>query len=154
MKRYLLSLVLALLAYSTPLGAQSPNAVVLITLNGQCWLTMDGKERQCVPKLNTNYPDGRTGFYIVSVDDETYAWSGKGGHKPSPDSQVLLVDQFIATIKGKSTGWPAKGSCQYQNPYRGKPTTFTCKATYGKQTATFRFEHDGVRPTEDEWPLP
>jgi hypothetical protein len=85
MKRYLLSLVLALLANSIPLGAQSPNTVVLITLKGQCWLTMDGKERQCVTKLlNTNYPDGRTGFYIVSVDDETYAWSGKAGISQAP----------------------------------------------------------------------
>jgi hypothetical protein len=123
--------------------------------NGKCWLKVAGKEHQCVPKLlNSNYPDGRTSFYIVSTDNEAYTWSGKGGHKPDPDSQVLQVDRFIATIEGKTAGWPAKGACQYHNPYQGKPTTLICKATYDKQVAEFRFEHDGARPTEDELPIP
>jgi hypothetical protein len=127
----------------------------MITLNGKCWMKVAGQEIQCVPKLlNSNYLDGRIGFYIVSTGNETYTWSGKGGHKPNPDSQVLQVDKFIATIRGKTTGWPAKGTCHYQNPYQGKPTTLTCEATYDKRVAEFRFEHDGALPSEDELPLP
>jgi hypothetical protein len=127
----------------------------MLTLRGKCWLKIDGRELQCVSRmLNTNYPSGRTGFYIVGADDSTYTWSGAGGTKPDPDSQILQVDKFMMTIKGKTSGFLAKGTCKYQNPYLGKPTNLTCSATYGKRVAEFRFEHDGSQPVEDKLPAP
>jgi hypothetical protein len=146
---------LAHLTFSTPLLAQSETTVVMLTLQGTCWLRVEGKELPCVPKLlNTNYPSGRTGFYIVGADDSTYSWSGKGGNKPNLDLQVLQVDQFIMIAKGKKLGVPAKGRCEYQNLYLGKPTSLTCSAKYGKRVAKFRFEHDGLQPVKDDLPTP
>jgi hypothetical protein len=129
--------------------------VLLVTLHGKCWLKVEGKELPCIPKLlNSNYPSGRTGFYIVGADDSTYTWSGAAGSKLDAGSQILQVDKFIMTVNGKTSGGSAKGSCQYQNPYLGKPTNLTCNATYGKRVTEFRFQHDGSPPIEDKLPAP
>jgi hypothetical protein len=66
---------------------------------------------------------------------------------------VLYVDQFIATIAGKTAHWKAKGVCRFENPYLGHPTMLSCEARTENTFAEFRFRHDGSEPTEDELPL-
>jgi hypothetical protein len=147
--------MLAHFVFPSPSLAQTEKMILMVTLHGKCWLKLTGKEMACSPKLmNSNYPGGRTGFYISGVDESVYTWSGAGGHKSGPNSQVLEVDQFIISSNGKTTGFPAKGTCHYQNPYQGKPTQLKCKASYGNRTAEFRFEHDGAQPIEDKVPAP
>jgi len=135
--------------------AQSTNSVLTVIHHGKCWLKVGKKEQPCIPKLlNSNYPGGRTGFYITGKDDTIYTWSGASGHKPDSNSQVINVDQFIMSAKGETTGHPATGTCNYQNPYEGKPTRLTCKAQYANQSVEFKFEHDGSTPIDDVLPAP
>jgi hypothetical protein len=127
----------------------------LVELRGKCWLTVNGKSLPCIPKLlNTNYPNRRTGFYIVTEEGATYTWSGASGQKPDPDSQILWLDAFITTINGTTSNSKAEGSCTFKNPYRGQPSTLICAARYQGGEAQFRFEHDGSAPIESELPMP
>ena len=103
--------------------------------------------------MNSNYPSGRAGLYIVS-DEDTYIWTGQGGYKPTSDTQLLQIDQFIETKGGKTIGQQATGTCEFQNPYLGKPTTLTCSASFSGKVAEFRFNHDGATPAENILPAP
>ncbi len=153
--RWRVVLVLALACAVESTEASAWQSTLFISLTGTCeMLRIDNKQLDCEPRMmNSNYNDGRTGFYIVSRNGEAYTWSGSNGYKPNENAQVLFVDQFIATRAGKTVRWKAKGVCRYEYPYLGRSTVLSCEASTGKGFAEFRFVHDGSKPTSEELPL-
>jgi hypothetical protein len=89
---------------------------------------------QCSPDpanallLNTSYPDGRSGFYIVT-DGFILTFSGMGSLqiKTSPDSVVqpvdlVLLNRLVKVDPNRPAKLRATGTCSYENPTRGVPT--------------------------------
>lgn len=113
---------------------------------------------QCSPDpanallLNTSYPDGRSGFYVVT-DGLILTFSGMGSQqiKTSPDSVVQPVDLvlFNRLVNGDPNS-PAKlratGTCSYENPTRGVPTKIECNAQTEQGQFALEFLHNGGHP--------
>ena len=113
----------------------------MTSLRGRCIRVMvAGRDlpAQCSPDpanallLNTSYPDGRSGFYIVT-DGFILTFSGMGSLqiKTSPDSVVQPVDLVLLNrLVNGDPNRPAKlratGTCSYENPTRGVPTMIEC----------------------------
>lgn len=102
--------------------------------------------------INTSYPDGRSGFYIVS-DGMVLAFSGMGSQqiKTSPDSVVQPVDLvlFNRVANGdssKPTQLLAAGTCSFENPTKGVPTKLECSAQTEQGMFSLEFLHNGKKP--------
>jgi hypothetical protein len=69
---------------------------------------------------------------------------------PTPDTDVVKVDQVIMGVKGKPNDpevVAATGTCTYGNPYKGAATV-SCDGTMSNgQRFSARFTSDGKPPT-------
>ena len=133
----------------------------MTSLRGRCIRVMAaGRDlpAQCSPDpanallLNTSYPDGRSGFYIVA-DGFILTFSGLGSQqiKTSPDSVVQPVDLILFNrLVNSDPNRPAKlratGTCSYENPTRGVPTKIECNAQTEQGQFGLEFLHNGGHP--------
>ncbi len=133
----------------------------MTSLRGKCIRVMvAGRDlpAQCSPDpanallLNTSYPDGRSGFYIVT-DGFILTFSGMGSLqiKTSPDSVVQPVDLVLLNrLVNGDPNRPAKlratGTCSYENPTRGVPTKIECNAQTEQGLFGLEFLHNGGQP--------
>lgn len=102
--------------------------------------------------LNTSYPNGRSGFYIVT-DGFILTFSGMGSQQimTSHDSVVQPVDLvlFNQLVKGdpnRPAELRAIGTCSYENPTRGVPTKVECNAQTEQGQFALEFLHNGGAP--------
>lgn len=133
----------------------------MTSLRGRCIRVMAAGRNlpaQCSPDpsnallLNTSYPDGRSGFYIVT-DGYILTFSGMGSQqiKYSPNSVIQPVDLvlFNKPVKGdvnRPTKLRATGICSYENPTRGIPTMIECNAQTEQGQFALEFLHNGKYP--------
>ena len=155
-------LLLAAILWPQDIFAQNNlQGMRMTSLRGRCIRVMAaGRDlpAQCSPDpanallLNTSYPDGRSGFYIVT-DGLILTFSGMGSQqiKTSPDSVVQPVDLvlFNRLVNGNPNR-PAKlratGTCSHENPTRGVPTKIECNAQTEQGQFALEFLHDGGHP--------
>lgn len=102
--------------------------------------------------LNTNYPDGRSGFYVV-VDGIILTFSGMGSQqiKTGLDSvsqpvDLVIYNQSVNSKPSPPTKLRATGSCSYENPTRGVPTKIECNAQTEAGKFFLEFLHNGGQP--------
>ena len=135
--------------------------MTMTSLRGRCVRVMvAGKDlpAKCSPDpqnallLNTSYPDGRSGFYIVT-DSLVITFSGMGSQqiKTSADSVVQPVDLILVSQLGKvdpnrPTKLRATGTCSYENPTRSVPTKIECSAQTEQGRFALEFIHNGAPP--------
>ena len=137
------------ICFAGPISGAKPAVPILSNSEESAGPPSMARASPVLPKLlNTNYPNGRTGFYVVTEGGAAYTWTGASGQKPDLDSQVLWLDVFISTKGDMTSNTKAEGSCTYKNPYQGQPSTLFCAAKYQGGEAQFRFEHDGSAPIE------
>lgn len=133
----------------------------MTSLRGRCiQIIAHGRNlpAQCSPDpanallMNTSYPDGRSGFYVVT-DGFILTFSGMGSQqiKNSPDSVVQPVDLvlFNKLVNGdanRPTKLRATGVCSYENPTRGIPTKIECNAQTEQGQFALEFLHNGRYP--------
>jgi hypothetical protein len=133
----------------------------MTSLRGRCLRVMTAGRNlpaQCSPDpanallLNTSYPDGRSGFYIVT-DGYILTFSGMGSKqiKNGPNSVVQPVDLilFNKLVNGdanRPTKLRASGICSYENPTRGIPTKIECNAQTEQGPFALEFLHNGKYP--------
>ena len=133
----------------------------LTSLRGRCIrVVAAGRDlpAQCSPDpanavlLNTSYPDGRSGFYVVT-DGFILTFSGMGSQqiKTSPDAVVQPVDLILFNrLVNGDPNRPAKlratGTCSYENPTRGVPTKVECNAQTEQGQFSLEFLHSGASP--------
>ena len=133
----------------------------MASLRGRCIRVMAAGRNlpaQCSPNpanallLNTNYPDGRSGFYIVT-DGLILTFSGMESQqiKTSPDSVVqpvdlVLINRLVNGDTTRPTKLRATGTCSYENPTRGVPTKIECNAQTEQGQFALEFLHDGGYP--------
>ena len=128
---------------------------VMASLRGRCIrVVVEGQDlpANCSPDpsnavlINTNYSNGRSGFYVVS-NGYIIVFSGMGSMqvKPDPDSVVQPVDLvlFNKVSIGNITQLRAAGTCSYENPNRGIPTKVMCNAQTEHGLFIMEFLHDG-----------
>ena len=133
----------------------------MTSLRGRCLRVMTAGRNlpaQCSPDpanallLNTSYPDGRSGFYIVT-DGYILTFSGMGSKqiKNGPNSVVQPVDLilFNKLVNGdanRPTKIRASGICSYENPTRGIPAKIECNAQTEQGQFALEFLHNGKYP--------
>src|SRR5215213_4765622 len=87
------------LSVAKPKSQSGPTAIA--ALQGTCRkLIVAGRDvsEECSPNVfNTNYTDGRSGFYFVTTDGAAITFSGIGARqlKPNPDSAIQPIDMVI-----------------------------------------------------------
>lgn len=125
----ILALSLLSLPAATGTAQTSLGNAQMIAVEGTCDALRIGKRDMstaCGTKLlNIVYPNGRLGFYFVLGDGTLVGFTGIDGENPTPDDDLLQVDQIIATRKDtpdKPDVSRAKGTCRYGNPYKGVMT--------------------------------
>jgi len=147
------------------LAQASLEGLRIASLRGRCIrVVAAGKDlpAQCAPDpgnvvlLNTNYPDGRSGFYVIT-DGMVLTFSGMGSQqvKTGPDSVVQPVDLILlAELPLVGSNQPkqlrATGTCSFENPTKGTPTKIECSAQTEEGTFLLEFLHDGSPPIIDE----
>ncbi|TFF19858.1 hypothetical protein E3C22_19530 [Jiella endophytica] len=146
---------LALLSVMMIAQARAENPSSMMTMSGRCdKLLVGGHDmtRFCEGKiLSTAYPSGRVGFYFVLRNGAIVTFSGNDVPNPTPQTDRLFIDKLITNLGDgiPSASEPAIGSCDYSNPYAGKPAFVRC---IGKGAAgePFRasFTTDGRPPVE------
>ena len=133
----------------------------MVSLRGRCIRVMAfnrALSTQCSPDpanallLNTSYPDGRSGFYVVT-DGLVLTFSGMGTQqiKTSPDSVVqpvdlILLNRVVGADPSKPTKLRATGTCSYEDPTRGVPTKIQCNAQTEAGQFALEFLHSGASP--------
>lgn len=142
------------------LAAQSAQAqtkvgeATMMALEGVCETLVVGARAlgaECSAKiLNVSYPDGRVSFYFVLTDGRIVAFSGMDGENPTPDSDVVDLDQLIvsrADTPDKPDVTTVRGTCGYGNPYKGAMTV-RCEGSLDDGHAfSAVFTTDGNPPT-------
>ncbi len=147
------------------LAQASLEGLRIVSVRGRCLrVVAAGKDlpAQCMPDpsnavlLNTNYPDGRSGFYVMT-DRMVITFSGMGSQqiKIGPDSFVqpvdlILVAQLPLVGSNKPKQLRATGTCGFENATRGRPTKIECKAQTEEGTYSLEFLHDGGPPIISE----
>lgn len=120
----------------------------LMAVSGDCAeLVIDGEAMPCDGNLfNTDYDDGRIGFYFMAEGPagKAVAFSGRGQEQQSPSANVR-----IQPIDGVVLGGGiqlVEGECLFENPYAG-PARIECTArsSSGLQYVG-RFLTDGEEP--------
>lgn len=150
---------------SDALAQTSLEGLRIVSVRGKCLrVVAAGKDlpAQCVPDpsnavlLNTNYPDGRSGFYVMT-DRMVITFSGMGSQqiKTGPDSVVQPVDLIlVAQLPLVGSNQPkqlrATGTCSFEDATRGRPTKIQCKAQTEEGAFTLEFLHDGSPPIISE----
>jgi hypothetical protein len=141
---------------STGADAQSrrrsnPGPDFILGLDGQCEkLVVEGDDHtpDCSGKiLNTSYQDGRSGFYFVTKSGAAITFSGLGGNqvKMGADRAIQPIDMVLFAFEGESEKLRAVGSCDFENPYKGK-SRIVCSATTKRGAYEGRFASDGAPP--------
>jgi hypothetical protein len=133
-------------------GIAQSKLAAMVTLQGTCKkLVIKGKMRtsDCAGKLlNTEYSDGRLGFYFVMNDGMTLTFSTRGAEEVKADenTSIVPVDGLLVGLKGQVDKIPAAGTCKFTNPYRGIAAPIECAAdtALGRYEATFL--SDGSKP--------
>ena len=126
--------------------------VELAMLQGACSRLVIGKRDlspDCTGRLlNTNYPDGRSGFYFVSKGGAALTFSGMGSKQVKLDADTVIqpIDKIIVTSDGKTSSTDAAGECRFTNPNKG-PAPVTCRANGASGAFEAAFVSDG-RPPE------
>lgn len=106
----------------------------------------------CLPQLmNVEYLDKRQIFtFTTQRDGETaiisFAGHGPDQFHPGPNDAVQPIDKVIFTFQGSSDHLAAKGTCSFSNPYRGVPTTTSCRVRTSQGTFAGDFVSDGTPP--------
>jgi hypothetical protein len=124
----------------------------MVTLQGACKkLVVAGKVRtsECTGKLlNTEYADGRLGFYFVTADGSMLTFSTRGENqvKTGQNTRVVPVDMVLPTTNGKTEKIPAVGTCKFTNPYQGIPAPVECVADSARGRYEAAFLSDGGKP--------
>lgn len=143
---------------SSAIAQNSLERPVMASLRGRCIRVVVEDQNlpgNCSPDpsnailVNTSYPDGRSGFYVVS-DDLIIVFSGMGSMqvKPTPNSVVQPVDLVLFNKidlgnPSSPTELQAAGTCSYENPNRGIPTKILCNAQTEYGLFMMEFLHDG-----------
>jgi hypothetical protein len=158
--RLTILLIIWILSHQDTYAQSNLQGMRMASLRGRCIRVLAAGSdlpAQCSPEpanallLNTNYPDGRSGFYIVS-DGFILTFSGMGSQqiKTSPDSVVQPVDLVLFNRVNGDPSRPTKlratGTCSYENPTRGVPTKIECNAQTEQGQFALEFLHDGRYP--------
>ena len=120
----------------------------LMAVGGHCTeLVIDGETLPCDGNVfNTEYDDGRTGFYFMAEkpDGKTITFSGRGQEQQSPSANVRL--QPVDGVVSADGIQLVEGECLFENPYVG-PARIECAAqsASGLQYVG-RFLTDGEEP--------
>jgi hypothetical protein len=126
----------------------------MVVLQGSCKkLVVGGKVRtsECTGKLlNTEYSDGRLGFYFVSAGGMALTFSTRGREQVKADENTAIVpvDMLLTTGKGQSDKIQAVGTCKFTNPYRGVPAPVACTADTARGRYEATFLSDGSKPDD------
>ena len=145
------SSILAMLLSVFLVGASQANDRKLLNFmlfTGDCIkLVIEGRTHPCKNKLHqTDYDDGRIGFYFLS-DDETgniVAFSGIGHYQKfvSQNSRLQPIDGVVDKVGIIK----ADGECFFENPFIG-PARIECVAkSDGGGTYSAHFLTDGKAP--------
>lgn len=156
--QFLLLIGMSVVVPSSVIAQGALEEPVMASLRGRCIrLVVEDQDlpANCSPDplnsilINTNYPDGRSGFYVVS-NDLVIVFSGMGSMqvKPDPDSVVQPVDLVLFNKidignPSSPTRLQAVGTCSYENPNRGIPTKIFCNAQTNYGVFMMEFLHDG-----------
>lgn len=131
--------------------AQAPKVTGVMILKGACKkLTVNGKNRtaDCTGKLlNTDYSNGRTGFYFVTNQGMAVTFSTRGDKQVHSDADTAIapVDMVIVGGEGRSEKISATGTCKFVNPYKG-PAPVECRAESASGLFEASFVSDGGKP--------
>jgi hypothetical protein len=124
----------------------------MVTLQGICKkLIIKGKMRtpDCAGKLlNTEYSDGRLGFYFVTTEGMALTFSTRGAEqiKADENTAIVPVDTLLVGSKGNTERIQAVGTCRFTNPYRGTSAPIECSADTALGRYEAMFLSDGNKP--------
>jgi len=123
----------------------------MVILQGTCKKLVGGKARtsDCTGKLlNTEYSDGRLGFYFVTTGGMALTFSTRGREQVKADENTAIVpvDMLFTTGKGQTDKVQAVGTCKFANPYRGVPAPVECTADTARGRYEAAFLSDGSKP--------
>jgi hypothetical protein len=155
---YLHDLARAVSARIESPNSQADAGTEIYTLSGSCTKHLAAevdRTASCSRVLvNTNWPNGRSGFYFTS-DGTALTFSGLGNEqvKPHPDQAVQPIDLVIIsqavqptdTVIASSVKLKAVGQCEFSNPeYR--QSLFSCRAVTESGVFEAAFLSDGNPP--------
>jgi hypothetical protein len=106
------------------------------------------KTNACQSKmLNTEFVDGRSGFYFVASDDVVISFSGMGPGqiKLNEDIAIQPIDTIIVGVKGRTSKVRAVGKCRFENPLKGS-VPISCQADTPEGIFEADFVTDGSAP--------
>ncbi len=138
---------------SVAAGLASPKSGVkgLLVMKGKCsHLVVSGKDftADCGSALmNTEYTNGRTGFYFSAGKGQNVIFSGLGSEQLKLQGGEILqpVDSIIMALSAKSERARAVGECRFGNPFTGS-TEVSCRANTSKSVYEGDFKSDGSKP--------
>lgn len=121
--------ILVALCFAGTSEANDRKLLNLLSVKGTCAkLVIGGQAYPCKGYfLQTDYDDGRIGFYFVSEEEseEVVTFSGYGPEQEyvSENSRLQPIDGII----GKAGVTKATGECYFENPFAG-PARIECEA--------------------------
>lgn len=132
--------------------APPSHAADMAWMNGTCdKFIMSGKDvtKFCANSIvNSSYPNGRVGFTFILNGKRAITISGTDLPNPTPDTDRTYVDLVIVNLNEEGVTPeenPARGVCEYSNPYKGK-AFIRCEASMGAHAVTAEFTTDGTPP--------
>lgn len=144
--------VMACVGLMAPGAAHAENPLKgLMLLKGRCMrLVIRGQDatRICNPALmNTEYADGRTGFYFTAQKDTVVTFSGMGPEQITLRAGTIVqpIDMIITNIAGRVDKVRAVGRCRFGNPYKGS-ALIACEADTANGSYVGTFATDGSAP--------
>jgi hypothetical protein len=143
-------LLLAALTAAADAQEQNPLKGILL-VKGRCdrliTLGQDMTQKCQSTVMNTEFADGRTGFYFTEADGTALTFSGMGPQQTKLDANNIIqpVDTVIFNVQGKISKMKAAGKCQFGNPYNG-PAPIACRADTASGAFEGDFTTDGSAP--------
>lgn len=144
--------ILSVLFIAGASQADDRKLLYLLSVTGNCSeLVIEGASLPCKGTLlQTNFDDGRIGFYFVSDTDKgkivTFSGLGQQQVVVSDNSRLQPIDSVI----GKAGITKLEGECFFENPFIG-PARIECSAkSDGGGIYSANFLTDGEKPEMKE----
>ncbi len=143
-------LLLAALTVAADAQEQNPLKGILL-VKGRCnrliTLGQDMTAKCGSAVINTEFADGRTGFYFTEADGTALTFSGMGPQQTKLDENNIIqpIDMVIFNVQGKISKLTATGKCRFGNPYNG-PAPISCQAETKGGAFEGDFMTDGSAP--------
>lgn len=142
--------MLALLVWSMAASAEENKATLtaMFSVDGECsMLLYSGDHLPCRNiVLNTEYDNGRIGFYFANESGERgiVTFSGMGQEQQAPSENLRLQPLDLIILDGEPQ--QAVGFCTFENPFAGEARIECSAFTENGELFSGFFVSDGVRP--------